>query len=215
MTKKLSGLYAITNETLMPENLFLSMAEAALTSGVSVLQYRDKSTNQKKRQYQASQLKLLCDQHSVTFIINDDINLAMQVDADGVHIGKNDQSIYETKNQLGKDKIIGVSCYNQMSLATDAIENGADYIAFGSFFGSSIKPEAPQANRELITTIKNQYSTPVCCIGGITTENHKPLLDAGTDMLAIISDIFSHTDNAYISHQCTQFKNAFDSRKTG
>ena len=214
MTKKLTGLYAITNENLMPENQFLNMAKTALSSGVSVLQYRDKSTDQKKRQYQASKLKELCDLHDVIFIINDDIKLAKLVDADGIHIGKDDHSIYEAKKQIGEDKIIGVSCYNQLSLATDAIKNGADYIAFGSFFGSSIKPDAPHANVELITSIKSQYRTPVCCIGGITTKNHQPLLDAGTDMLAIISDIFSHTDDARISHQCTQFKNAF-THKTG
>ena len=214
MTKKLTGLYAITNENLMPENQFLNMAKTALSSGVSVLQYRDKSTDQKKRQYQASKLKELCDLHDVIFIINDDIKLAKLVDADGIHIGKDDHSILEAKKQIGEDKIIGVSCYNQLSLATDAIKNGADYIAFGSFFGSSIKPDAPHANVELITSIKSQYRTPVCCIGGITTKNHQPLLDAGTDMLAIISDIFSHTDDARISHQCTQFKNAF-THKTG
>ena len=214
MTKKLAGLYAITNENLMPEDHFLNMAEAAITSGVSILQYRDKSTDQKKRQYQARKLKELCDQHDVIFIINDDISLAKQVDADGVHIGKNDHSIYEAKKQIGEDKIIGVSCYNQISIAIDAIKNGADYIAFGSFFGSSIKPDAPHASDEHITSIKKQYSTPVCCIGGITTKNHQPLLEAGTDMLAIISDIFSNTDNARISHQCSQFKKAFDTIKT-
>jgi len=209
MIKKLSGLYAITNENLMPEEHFLNMAEAALASGVSILQYRDKSSDINKRQHQAHALKALCDQHNAIFIINDDINLAKQVDADGIHIGKNDLSLSETRKQLGTNKIIGVSCYNKISLAENAIDNGADYIAFGSFFGSSIKPDAPHAGSDLITTIKQTHDVPVCCIGGITIENHQPLLQAGTDMLAVISDIFSQANNEYISAQCTKYLESF------
>jgi len=211
MTKKLKGLYAITNENLMPDKLFLSMAETALASGVSILQYRDKSTDTHKRLNQASALKKLCDKNKATFIINDDINLAKEVDADGLHIGKNDLSLKDAKKQLGSNKIIGVSCYNQISMATDAIKNGADYIAFGSFFGSSIKPDAPHASSDLISTIKQQYNIPVCCIGGITIENHQPLLEAGTDMLAVISDIFSQPDHEHISRRCAQYLKSFNS----
>ncbi|MFK5947817.1 MAG: thiamine phosphate synthase [Methylococcales bacterium] len=210
MTKKLSGLYAITNENLMPEKHFLSMAEAAISSGISILQYRDKSTDKNKRQRQASALKKLCDKHNVFFIINDDINLVTQVDADGIHIGINDCSIEETRDLIGTDKIIGVSCYNRMDLAIDAINKGANYIAFGSFFGSSIKPDAPRASSELISTFKHQSSLPVCCIGGITIENHQPLLDAGTDMLAVISDIFAQRNDEEISRKCAQYKNLFN-----
>jgi len=210
MTKTLSGLYAITNENLMPEKFFLSMAETALASGVSVMQYRDKSTDTNKRLNQASALKKLCDHYSAIFIINDDVKLAKQVDADGIHIGKNDLSLKETKEQLGNNKIIGVSCYNQLSLASDAIKNGANYIAFGSFFGSSIKPDAPHASSDLISSIKQQYNIPVCCIGGITIENHRPLLEAGTDMLAVISDLFSQPDNDHISRRCAQYLKSFN-----
>jgi len=214
MTKKLSGLYAITNENLMPEKFFLSMAETALASGVSVLQYRDKSTDTNKRLNQASALKKLCDQYNAFFIINDDVKLAKQVDADGIHIGKNDLSLQETKEQLGNNKIIGVSCYNQLNLATDAIKNGASYIAFGSFFGSSIKPDAPYASSNLISTIKQQHNIPVCCIGGITTKNHYPLLEAGADMLAVISDIFSQTSHKDIACRCSQYEQAFKTLTT-
>lgn len=214
MTKKLSGLYVITNEDLMPETAFMGMAEAAITSGASVLQYRDKSSDKSKRLYQAKRLKTLCDKHHVYFIINDDIELANQVDADGIHIGKKDLPISETRELIGPNKIIGVSCYNQKTLAIDAIKNGADYIAFGSFFGSSIKPDAPHATTELIPSLKIMHNTPICCIGGITLENQSKLLEAGTDMIAIISDIFSQTDNAKIAHRCLQYKKAFDSRYT-
>lgn len=212
MTKQLSGLYVITNEDLMPETHFLSMAEAAIISGASVLQYRDKSSNKSIRLHQAKSLKKLCDRHHVYFIINDDIELAKQVNADGIHIGKDDVSINETRKRIGANKIIGVSCYNQQTLALDAIKNGADYIAFGSFFGSSIKPDAPRANAELISALKLKHNTPICCIGGITLENQSPLLEAGTDMLAVISDIFSQADNEKISHRCQQYKKTFDAR---
>ncbi len=205
MNKKLSGLYAITNEKLMPEAFFLDMAEAALAGGVRVLQYRDKSANRKKRQHQTSELKKLCAQYSATFIINDDIDLAMQVDADGVHIGKNDLSFFNVRKKLGTNKIIGVSCYNQIPLAQNAINAGADYIAFGRFFDSSIKPEAPIANINLISEIKKTSSIPLCCIGGITSENYSPLINAGADMLAVISDIFSQTSTIDIEKKCKQF----------
>jgi len=211
MKKRLSGLYAITNENLMPKEHFIHMAETALSSGVSVLQYRDKSSDKNKRLHQARALKALCDQYNAILIINDDISLTKQVDADGIHIGKNDLSLDETRNQLGPEKIIGVSCYNKISLAENAINNGADYIAFGSFFGSSIKPDAPHASSDLITSIKQHHDTPVCCIGGITTENHLPLLQAGADMLAVISDIFSQMNNEHISTRCIQYLESFKS----
>jgi len=203
--KKLSGLYAITNETLMPEAHFIRLAEAAISSGISVLQYRDKSTNIQKRQRQASALKKLCDQHAVIFIINDDINLAQQVDADGVHIGKHDVDLNVARKQLGDNKIIGISCYNQLSLAKNAVANGADYIAFGRFFDSSIKPTAAQANIQLISEYKKKFNTPLCCIGGITHQNYSPLVQAGTDMYAVISDIFCEPTSAAISSACRLF----------
>jgi len=205
--KKLSGLYAITNEKLMPEKNFLSLAEAAISSGISVLQYRDKSSDHKKRCQQAEALKELCDEYQVIFIINDDIDLATHVDADGIHIGKNDLSLFDTRKQLGADKIIGVSCYNQLTLAEEAVSSGADYIAFGSFFGSTIKPDAPQANIDLITQFKNNFKTPVCCIGGITSKNAPLLFDAGTDMIAVISSIFSQPSSNKIAHACKILNN--------
>lgn len=209
LNSKLHGLYAITNEKLMPENIFLNMAETAVKSGVRILQYRDKSSDNKKRLQQALSLKKICDQYQVTFIINDDIELMKQVDADGVHIGKNDSSLKKTRQQIGKHKIIGVTCYNKIELATEAIEQGADYIAFGSFFNSDIKPNAPCATIDLISAIKQKHNTPVCCIGGITIDNCSPLLHAGADMLAVISDLFAYDNNDDIAHKCGEFERAF------
>ncbi len=205
MIKKLAGLYAITNETLMPENRFLSMAEAAISSGISVLQYRDKSANFAKKLRQATALKKLCNKHNVIFIINDDVELTKKTNADGIHIGKNDLTLENIRKQLGSKKIIGVSCYNQLSLAEAAATAGADYIAFGSFFGSSIKPDAPKASIDLIASFKKTHNTPLCCIGGITSENCHSLTDAGADMVAVISDIFSQPSTDAIANKCKSF----------
>jgi len=203
--KKLVGLYAITNEKLMPEAQFIKLAEAAISSGISVLQYRDKSLDNNKRLYQASSLKKLCDKHNVIFIVNDDIELARLINADGIHIGKNDLSLEDTRKQLGDNKIIGVSCYNQLSLAKSSVNAGANYIAFGSFFGSSIKPNAPQAGIELISEFKTEFDTPLCCIGGITHKNYQSLIDAGTDMFAVISDVFSKPETNAIKLACRKY----------
>jgi thiamine-phosphate pyrophosphorylase len=205
MTKKLAGLYAITNEKLMPEKHFLAMAEAAISSGISIIQYRDKSLDKTKRLHQAHELKKLCDRFNVLFIINDDVELVKQVNADGIHIGRNDLSFAQARKQLGAKKIIGVTCYNKISLAKKAINDGADYIAFGSFFGSSIKPNAPKATIDLITFIRKEHTIPVCCIGGITYQNYPLLINAGADMVAVISDIFSQTSCTVISNNCKKF----------
>lgn len=207
--KALYGLYAITDSNIIPDAEFENRVEAALKSGARILQYRDKTTDQAKRLQQASSLRLLCDTYSATLIINDDITLAQSVNADGIHIGKDDQTLQRARQQLGDDKIIGVSCYNQLDLARAAIEAGADYIAFGSFFASNIKPDAPNANLELIREIKQESTTPVCCIGGITRLNHPPLLEAGADMLAVISDLFAHDRPADIEQAARQFSQSF------
>ncbi len=209
MLKKLHGLYVITNEQLMPPGIFSQMAEAALIGGASILQYRDKSHDADKRLRQAKDLKKLCLKYNAIFIINDDLSLAKQLDADGIHIGKNDLAYAQAREELGAEKIIGVSCYNQLSLARNSINQGADYIAFGSFFGSSIKPNAAPASPQLITEFKKTSAAPVCCIGGINAKNCGPLLKSGADMLAVISDVFSCPDSKQISIRCQQFAKKF------
>lgn len=211
MQGKLHGLYAITNEQLMPEDTFLNKAEAALASGVRILQYRDKSTDTQKRINQTAALKQLCIKYNAILIINDDIELTKEVDAHGIHIGRDDQTIEYVRAQLGHNKFIGVSCYDQLTLAQTAVNQGADYIAFGSFFSSEIKPDAPRANIQLINQFKTRHSTPVCCIGGITTKNYEPLLEAGADMLAVISDVFCSDESSQIRDKCAVYADAFES----
>lgn len=190
----LRGLYAITDEHLMPESDFLSKAEQALLGGARLIQYRDKSSDTEKRLHQATSLKQLCEQNNSQLIINDDIELAKTVQAHGVHLGKDDTSIDHARQQLGEDSIIGISCYNQLDLALEAEKAGADYVAFGAFFPSPTKPDAQTASLELLKSAKQQLQLPICCIGGITAGNAKILIDQGADMTAIITDLFSSND---------------------
>ena len=200
----LRGLYAITDEHLMPESDFLSKAEQALLGGAGLIQYRDKSSDTKKRLRQASALKELCQQSSALLIINDDIELAHTVQADGVHLGKNDTSIGHARQQLGDGSIIGISCYDQLDLAIDAEKSGANYVAFGAFFASPTKPDAQTASLELLKAAKQQLQIPVCCIGGITADNANTLIEQGADMTAIITDLFSSKDIQTTASQITR-----------
>ena len=191
---ELKGLYAITDQHLISEADFLSAIEAALLGGVSIIQYRDKSDDNNKRLQQASTLQSLCQQYGAISIINDDIELAQKVEADGVHIGKDDQSLKKAREALGDDAIIGVSCYNDIGLALTAEKNSADYVAFGTMFSSPTKPDAVMATPNIISEAKRQLNIPVCGIGGITEENIHQLIQHDTDMAAVISSLFAAGD---------------------
>ena len=193
---ELRGLYAITDETLIPESTFVATVEQALRGGAAIIQYRDKSGNEAKRLEQASALRSLCGEYNACLIINDDIGLAKAVDANGVHLGEEDVSIEQARLMLGKDAIIGASCYNQLQRAVEAQAAGADYVAFGAVFTSSTKPGACAANCELIHEAKSQLEIPVCAIGGIDKSNAAQVIDAGADMTALISGLFSEAEIA-------------------
>ncbi len=202
--KKLHGLYAITDAQLIASDKFALTIEQSLKGGASVIQYRDKSADNKKRLQQASALKVLCDQYNAYFIINDDIDLALAVDADGIHIGKDDTSLTAARKKLGQNKIIGVSCYNRFDLALQANEQGADYIAFGSFFASPTKPNAVKAELSLLSEAKQKLGIPICAIGGINLNNAPQLVLAGADMLAVISSLFAEQDTNLASEKFSQ-----------
>lgn len=188
---KLRGLYAITDENLIAENHFDQAIESALQGGARIIQYRDKSSDQQKRLRQADTLNSLCRQYQALCIINDDIELARTVNADGVHLGKDDALISQARQTLGKDAIIGISCYNDINLAIAAEKSTADYVAFGAMFSSSTKPKATNADITLISEAKQKLSIPVCAIGGITEKNIQQLIRHDVDMTAIINSLFS------------------------
>lgn len=187
----LRGLYAIADTCSINTDNFINNVAEVLSAGVTIIQFRDKTNNHDTHYKIASELKILTAKHHALLIINDDILLAKSIDADGVHLGKDDCSITEARKFLGPNKIIGASCYNCYANAPKAVKAGANYIAFGSFFTSPTKPSAPRAPIELITRAKKELRVPVCAIGGITKENVIPLLNAGVDMIAVISAIFT------------------------
>ena len=191
---KLKGLYAITDENLIAKEAFSEAIESALLGGARIIQYRDKSANQKKRLLQATVLRALCTQYQATCIINDDIDLAKTVNADGVHLGKDDTKLLNARQALGKDAIIGISCYNDIELAVAAENNSADYVAFGTMFSSTTKPDAVTATPAIISLAKQKVNIPVCAIGGITEHNIQQLIGHHTDMAAVISSLFAASD---------------------
>lgn len=185
------GLYVVTPST----GDIIAKTKAALDGGARVVQFRDKSDDKPKRLATALQLRALCQQRNAVFIVNDDIELAMTVNADGVHIGKGDGGIQKAR-ELFADGIIGVSCYNELDRAIDAQRQGADYVAFGRFFPSRTKPEAVQASLDLIERAKAQLQIPVVAIGGINANNAFDVINAGADAVAVIDAIFSSSDVA-------------------
>lgn len=191
---RLKGLYAITDERLIAEEHFSEAIEAALQGGASIIQYRDKSADQQKRLQQAQMLRALCTRYDATCIINDDIELAKVVNADGIHLGQDDMEIAHARQSLGDKAIIGISCYNDIELALTAEKNSADYVAFGTMFSSPTKPDAVTAGPDIISQAKKQLSIPVCAIGGITEENIYQLVQHRADMAAVISCLFAAED---------------------
>jgi thiamine-phosphate pyrophosphorylase len=200
---RIKGLYAITPDEADTVEL-LRKVRLALSGGARVLQYRNKAAGAVLRLEQARALRELTHEFSVPLIINDDAMLARQVDADGVHLGGQDGSVAAARAVLRGGKLIGVSCYNRMALAYEAVRQGADYVAFGSFFVSAIKPGAVTASPDLLRQARREISLPLVAIGGITVQNCTQLLEAGADALAVISAVFGAAD---IQDAARQFAN--------
>jgi len=188
---KLRGLYVITDTALIPDEQFSARVAAALRGGARIVQYRDKRDSPALRLKLATEMVRLCREHNALSIINDDIELAARVGADGVHIGQDDAALSHARERLGQGAIIGVSCYNRLDLALEAEQQGADYVAFGAFFPSRTKPNAVPASLDLLREAKNKLAIPVCVIGGINVQNAVPLIASGADMTAVISDVFA------------------------
>lgn len=199
----IKGLYAITPDEPDTDTLLAKVA-AALQGGIGVLQYRNKLADHKLQTQQARALLPLCRQYQVPFIINDSIKLCLTLDADGVHLGADDGNLAEARARLGKNKILGASCYNRFDLALSAQQLGADYVAFGACFASSTKPNAPVAGLHLFTQAKAELHVPAVAIGGITLENASLAIAAGADSIAVINAIFNADDVKLTSQQFTK-----------
>ena len=205
MNQPVSGLYAITPE-LTDSILLISKVDAALRGGASVIQYRSKSIADSLRRSQAGKIANLCRLRKVLFIVNDSVELACEVDADGVHLGRDDCGVLAARMTLGPGKLIGMSCYNEIGRAREAVLQGADYVAFGSFFSSSTKPQALRAGTELLQVAASEFALPIVAIGGITEDNAGGLIAAGADAVAVVSALFDATD---VEAQARRFARLF------
>jgi len=205
----IAGLYAITPDLADTDDLLLR-TRAALSGGARVLQYRNKTASPALRREQAQALQQLCTEFTVPLIINDHLGLALAVNAAGLHLGGDDGDIAAARAQLGPGKLLGASCYDRIELAQRAVAAGADYLAFGSFFASSVKPDAVRPPVDLITFAKNRFRLPVVAIGGITPHNAPQLIAAGADAVAVISAVFTAPD---VAAAAREFQVLFDQRR--
>ena len=191
----LRGLYAVTpDDPLLPR--MSALVREALAGGVKVVQYRNKVAPPPLFRAQAAELLRICRAAGALLIVNDNPEIAADIGADGVHVGREDGGAARARAIIGPGKIIGVSCYDDLSIAERAIAEGADYIAFGAMFPSSVKPGAVAAPLNLLGEAKARFDVPVCAIGGIKTGNVQSLIDAGADMAAVITDLFDAADIA-------------------
>jgi thiamine-phosphate pyrophosphorylase len=202
-------LYVITDSEIAQQakQPIESLIEQAIAGGARIVQYRNKNAPTKIQHQEALRLAQMCHEHQVTFLVNDDVDLAMAVNADGVHLGQGDLHITSARQRLGAKKIIGITCHNELVLAERAQAAGADYVAFGRFFPSRSKPEAPAATLNTLIQAKQCLQLPVCAIGGITAANAPQLIDCGVDMLAVIHAVLAAAD---IEQAARQFANLFE-----
>ncbi|MFC3814756.1 thiamine phosphate synthase [Lysobacter sp. GCM10012299] len=189
-----TGVYAITPDDTDTSRL-LARVETVLAAGATWLQYRNKAADADLRETQARAMLPLCRRHGAALIVNDDWRLAAAIGADGAHLGEDDGELACARAALPAGAILGASCYDDLDLARRAAAAGADYIAFGAFFPSPTKPNARKAGLDLLRD-SAPLGLPRVAIGGITPDNARPLVEAGADLLAVISGVFDAADPA-------------------
>jgi thiamine-phosphate pyrophosphorylase len=186
------GLYALTPDEPDTPRL-VAMVQAALDGGARLVQYRNKVAPLDLRRAQAAALLRICKQSNVPLIVNDLPDVASEIGADGVHLGRDDGDVGAARAQL-PGKLLGVSCYDDIARAIAAERAGADYVAFGRFFASITKPGDIRASLELVRQAKRRVRVPIVAIGGITLEHTPALIAGGIDAVAVISALFSSAD---------------------
>lgn len=201
----ISGLYAITPE-ILDTGALVDVTKQVLAGGVQLIQYRNKIAGHLLLREQAEQLLQHCRAYGIPLIINDHLDIAIELDADGLHVGQDDISVSTARHQLGRNKIIGVSCYNRLDLAIQAQEEGADYVAFGAFFTSLTKLNTFTAPINLLCQAKQKISVPIVCIGGIDLSNAMTLIEHGCDAIAVSNSLFQVKD---IQSTTEQFSGLF------
>ena len=205
LKQKLKGLYVISDDTLTPDETLFSQIEQALLGGTSIVQLRDKKNSDDVLIEKIKKLQKLCKEHDAVFVLNDKIDLAIELECDGLHIGKSDHNRFDEIRENFKG-VIGVSCYGDVAMAKDFQDRGADYVAFGSFFTSPTKPNSNIIALEVLKDAKMQLSIPVCAIGGINTKNVDDIVQFKPDMISVINDIWTASD---ITSQASLYANQF------
>ncbi|HXR56701.1 MAG TPA: thiamine phosphate synthase [Casimicrobiaceae bacterium] len=204
---RVAGLYAVTPDE-RDTAVLVAKIVAAVDGGATIVQYRNKTLDPRTRRAQAQALASTKAIRRALFIVNDDAILARDLDADGVHLGEDDGDVAKARACIGRDRIIGVSCYDDVDRAHAAVAAGADYVAFGSFFTSTIKPGARRASVDLLAQAR-ALGVRVVAIGGITAANASALIDAGADAVAVISDVFAHDDPAEVQRAAAAIARQF------
>lgn len=184
-----AGIYLITDRGYKKHGPLRTCFAELLQAGVSALQYRDQSNNRRQRWWEAVALRDLCYQAGVPFIVNNDLDLAQAIDADGVHLGQQDVPIPVARKKLARRALIGVSCHNSLRWAQQAELQGADYVSFGALFRSPTKPRATRVTIAQVARYRRQLNKPVLVIGGIGLANLQQAIRSQADLIAIISDI--------------------------
>lgn len=206
MSVNLNGLYVISDDKLTPKETVLFQIEKALIGGATIVQLRDKISSDEEIENLTLKLQELCREYNALFVLNDRVELAIKLQCDGLHIGRSDHHRVEEIRKEYKG-VLGISCYGDLNLAKSMEEKNVDYVAFGAFFASSTKPNAAVVDKEVIAKAKEELSIPICVIGGITSDNVKELIEKGTDMVAVISDIWQSKN---IEEKCKSFKKSFE-----
>jgi thiamine-phosphate pyrophosphorylase len=182
---------------------FSRALEDALSGGdIACVQLRLKDVSDAEVLRVGAALKGIVQSADAAFIVNDRPDLAVKLDADGVHVGQEDAGYAEARALMGRDRIVGVTCHNSRDLAYEAAEAGADYVAFGAFYPTGTKEPAYWAEPEILEIWQETMETPCVAIGGITVENAEPLVRAGADFIAVSAGVWAHAHGprAAVSH---------------
>ena len=207
LAARLAGLYAVTPDEDDTAALVAKCA-AALDGGARAIQYRNKRAPSALREAQARAIVALCRARGALSIVNDDAALAARAGADGVHVGEEDGGVAAARAIVGPGRIVGASCYDELARAAEAVAQGADYVAFGSFFASGTKPHARRASLDLVAPAR-ELGVPVVAIGGIDERNARTLADAGIDAVAVIGAVFAHDDPRAVAAAARRIAAAF------
>ncbi len=204
-----SGIYPITDDAFMRRPDHEDILSEVAGAGIAMLQFRAKHGDRDEARRQVARLLAICRRHEVPLIVNDDVELCAQGGADGVHLGRTDSDIAGARAALGAGAIIGATCHGSLELARFAQVQGADYVAFGRFFPSVSKPQAPPARLEVLRAARDTLDLPVAAIGGINRDNARETLAGGADLLAVIYAVFGASDPGAAARNLVRIHAAF------